>query len=463
MKCNIILYSYFLSILYIIYVISYNNIILDGSFKCVDNDAYKTCKFNNIYYFNSKWFIFSNKKNKQFNYCINAYAKRLGICWKVYTYNIKDIYKNVKVGKIYKSISSPFQLTYTRNYGHALWDDLYSLYTSLVKLGYKNEKFNLILNKNYGKTHYLIDIMKVLEKFSKGNIIYLNKYKNITILFKTLIVGSSHQCQRCVTLDYTLKYSREYNITKLIRNRMYEVFRIYPQITNPIEGIIIHNKRYSRYEINILKNIEQYYRNDKFIRLKYIDYRNITNFYEQLKLMSKTHIYISGPGTGLLNFPFIADPGIIIHLGHIHFGCPQYLEQYMLEGSPHFKAFYYSPQMRMNPLNYTYMLSLINLAKESVLNYDIFNSKKEENLNDIGKLYVRICKEHKNICNKLIDKYDWGYGKCRGIWAENVVFFPSLYTKIPELKEIVKLYSNITYNLGCKIGINESKQKQCKR
>lgn len=86
--------------------------------------------------------------------------------------------------------------------------------------------------------------------------------------------------------------------------------------------------------------------------------------------------------------------------------------------------------------------------------------KKGDNLNGIGKLYVKICSEHKSICEKLLYNYDWGYGKCRGIWAENVVYFPSLYSKIPELKNIIISY-NSTQNLGCKVGINFSKQGQC--
>lgn len=109
-------------------------------------------------------------------------------------------------------------------------------------------------------------------------------------------------------------------------------------IHNPIEGIVIHNKIYSNYEIELLKSIVSHFIGNKYIRLKYIYYNNYTSFYDQLKLMSKTHIYISGPGTGLLNFPLMSDPGVVIRLGNIHFGCPQYLEQYILQGSRHFKT-----------------------------------------------------------------------------------------------------------------------------
>lgn len=346
------------------------------------------------------------------------------------------------------------------NYGHALWDDLYSIYTSIVKIDNENARFNLVFDKKYRSTHYLNDIIHVLEKFSKGKNIYLdNLDKEKYILFKKLIVGSSHQCQRCVTLDYSLKYSRKYNITKLIRNRMYDVFSIKPDFSYPIYGIIVNNKRYSMKEKEMLHRVIAYYKLNKFIRLQYIDYKNYSTFENQLKLLSKTHIYISGPGTGLLNFPFMSDPGVVIHLGHIHFGCPQYLEQYILEGSPHIKAIYYSPQLRMKEMNYSYALELINSARRFIeKNNDIYVNK-DDNLNEIGKLYVKICKEHKTLCENLIKEYDWGYGKCRGIWAENVVFFPSLYRKIPQLNDVVKLYNN-SNNLGCEVGVNYSKQSQ---
>lgn len=191
---------------------------------------------------------------KYTNICVNAYAKKLGVCWNVYIYPIKSN-KNIKynISKIYKGINVPFKLTYNNNYGHAFWDDLYSVYTSIVKAGFKKEKFNLVIDKVNQNTLYLKDIYSVMEKFCKGQIINLNIIKNKCILFEKLIVGSSHQCQRCITLDYSLKYSREYNITKLYRDRMYEVYNIKPSFNYPIEGIIAHNKRYNQYEIDILK------------------------------------------------------------------------------------------------------------------------------------------------------------------------------------------------------------------
>lgn len=434
-----------------------------GYINCIDEGLYKTCIFKNIYYYNNRWIIYSNTYNST-NLCLNIYSQQLYYCWKPFIYSYNE-YHNISlpIEKVYYDLSIPFLLTYKKNYGHAFWDDLYAVYTSIVKCGYKNEKFNLVIPNNYKvkEIHFLNDIYNVAQKFSKGSNIYLNRLKNNIILFKTLIVGSSHHCQRCVTTDYSLKYSREYNITRLFRDRMYEVYNIIPKYENPIEGIIVDNKRYNDYEKGVLQSIIKHFKRSKIIKLSYIDFRNYTTFYNQLKLLSRIHIYISGPGTGLMNFPFIPDPGVVIHLGHIHFGCPQYLEQYMLEGSPHYKAFYYSPEKRMKRMNYSYVINLIENAYNYIKSNKRIYIQREENLNSIGKLFVKICRENKEVCERLISNYDWGYGKCRGIWAENVVYFPSLYTKISELKKIVELY-NSTQNLGCKVGINYSKQKQCK-
>lgn len=304
------------------------------------------------------------------------------------------------------------------------------------------------------------DIYNVIEKFSKGKLYFSNTMINRIVLFKSLMVGASHQCQRCITLDYSLKYSREYNITKLLRDRMYKAFNITPTFNFPLLGVIVHNKRFSVYEIELLKNLTNYYNNNKIIQLQYIDYANISGFYNQLKLLSKVHLYISGPGTGLLNFPFISDPGIVIHLGHVHFGCPQYLEQYILEGSPHIKTIYYSSKMRMKKMNFTYLVNLINKSLKYIEKNSSFYIPKTDNLNYEGKLFVRICNDYKNICENLIRKYNWAKG-CRGIWAENVIYFPSLYKHIPQLKDIVLSYNDsYNINLGCKIGINYSKQNQ---
>lgn len=65
--------------------------------------------------------------------------------------------------------------------------------------------------------------------------------------------------------------------------------------------------------------------------------------------------------------------------------------------------------MRMNKLNFTYLISLISLAKKYIENNNIFSICKGDNLNDIGKLYEKICKDHKNVCRNLLNKYDWDY------------------------------------------------------
>lgn len=451
------------SFVFIIYIIItyniYNNNILLGSVKCFDKESYKTCLYNNVYFFNGNWHIYS-ANFIHMNVCVNIFARKLGLCWKM-KYLLYDKYKNneIYIHKIYSDISIPFKLTYNINYGHAFWDDLYSIYTSMVKIGFKSKNFNLIIQDTFKNTRYLKDIYSVLEKFSKGKNIFTNDLKNKIILFKRIIVGSSHQCQRCVTTDYSLKYSREYNITRILRDRMYEVYNIKPLYKHPFDGIIVHNKRYSNYEKSILKRVIKYFNNNKEIKLRYIDFSNIKGFYKQLKILSTVHIYISGPGTGLLNFPFIADPGVVIHLGHIHFGCPQYLEQYMLEGSPHIKAFYYSSRLRKKNMSFDYTIHLITKGIEYIKNNRIIYVKRTENLNGEGKLFIRICKEYKEICDKLIKRYDWAYGRCRGIWAENVVYFPSVYKYVPQLKNAV-ISINESYNLGCKVGINHSNQNQ---
>lgn len=193
----------------------------------------------------------------------------------------------INLNKKYTGLNIPFRFTYNNNYEDTLWHHIYSI---------------LVMNKTKTKSHFLKDIHNVIQQFSNGKIIYLNDLKDKIILFDKLIVGSSHQCQSCVSLDYSLKYSREYNITRLYRERMYKVYDIKPSFNYPIEGIIVSNKRYSQYEMNLLINITKHYQNSNYIKLYYIDFKNIKSFYKQLKLMRGIHIYISGPGTCLLNF-----------------------------------------------------------------------------------------------------------------------------------------------------------------
>lgn len=357
-----------------------------------------------------------------------------------------------------------FYQTYNKNHGHLLWDDIYSVYSSIVRFNYSSSIINIIPYNMKINTNKLNDLQNIIIKFFGGKVIDNSELKERITLFKTFITGSSRHCQRCINTDYTLKDSREYNITKLMRNRLYKSYNIKQKEyskNNIINGIIIDNKRYNIKEKEILfefiKNINNNYNN---VNLKYINYKDIKLFSNQLKLLSQTNIYISGPGTGLLYFPFLIDPGIVIHLGHIHFGCPQYLEQYIAEGCSYIKSLYYPPNERMNGLNITILNDLFNEGLHIINSYNkplYYN--KGDNLNQIGKLFVKICEENYNLCNEIIEKFDWCNNKCRGVWAENFLFFPSLY-KNKTLIEVINKYKVYESELGCEIGVLKSKQSQ---
>lgn len=202
------------------------------------------------------------------------------------------------------------------NIGHALFDGLYPLYLALVKFGYKDSSFTLLSSDWDNKQAMAYDI---ITKFSGNHLMeYHHLDKSKLIYFKTLVAGTGMAGNRVINTEYTLYGEKEYKALSLFKDRLLKAYNI--QIDKPInkkyKAIIIRNKRFSNYEISVINQVIDLFK-DK-LDIKFIDwYHDYRSFEEQMKELEDVDIHITGPGTGMLYMPFLKKGAVNINLGYM--------------------------------------------------------------------------------------------------------------------------------------------------
>lgn len=407
--------------------------------KCIGSSYNRTCLYSNIYYSSNKWWYFTNSR-KTIVKCVAICSKKSNICFKP---NITN--RNIKYKRKLTGLVTYVRLCGTMNIGHLLFDNLYSIYLSLLKFNFRMTPFTIILSKNNLKIKN--DWISIFEKFSMNRIIYEKEIGETAILIEKLIVGLAHQCQRCTTKDYSIPGGKEYKATWWMRKRMYYVYNLTKCPTK--YGLIVNNKRFTKNEKKILHNVSEIFKSK--YRIKYIDWRKYYNFFDQLQILICTNMYISGPGTGLLNFPFISDPGVIINLGGLYRGCPSFMEQYVEEGSPHFVSLYYPSNKRVYGLQKKEITILIERGLYVLNNWNAYKEYHVSNLNIEGEIFKRISYNYPQIMNKFLNDTDWSREGGIGIWAEKLIYFPYCYNKNYIADVVFKVVSQYENKIGCKI------------
>ncbi len=204
------------------------------------------------------------------------------------------------------------------NIGHALWDGLYPLYVALIKFGYKDAPFTLLTSPWDNKKSMAYDI---ITKFSGSKLLeYHNLDKSKIIHFKTLVAGTGSAGNRVINKSYTLYGEKEYKALTLFKERLLKVYNIKVDklLNKKPKVIIIKNKRFTSYEISIIQDIVDSYK-DK-LDIKYIDwYHDYQSFDEQLKELEDVDIHISGPGTGMMYMPLLKKGAVNINLGYMEY------------------------------------------------------------------------------------------------------------------------------------------------
>merc|ERR1712232_683738 len=87
--------------------------------------------------------------------------------------------------------------------------------------------------------------------------------------------------------------------------------------TDPVQAIIVDNKRFSDVDRNMLRTFT--HRDSSVAKggivVDFIEWPKVGDFAAQLRLLDRTDIYVSSPGTALTYAPFLWDHRVFVALG----------------------------------------------------------------------------------------------------------------------------------------------------
>lgn len=312
---------------------------MDSNVNYINIENILHAKYSNLYYINSKFYYFTIKNNKKNikkmktlggpEHLRRLHENDYNILPIIKYFNNKlDLEKYVLTLKI-KNIITPtlhFSHYYDHNIAHGLYDALYPIFLCYLRF-FKEKKydlFNMFIN-------ILIDpggwkmpngyiatrdwVLNVFKDFCMGGKLLLSNNTNYNIKFDTLLVGGWHAGISFVNNKFIMPGKNIYALEKF-RNRFLKAYNILSsKKTKKLKILIINSKRYSKEEKkNLIKILVEYTRKND-IEIQFINWKNIPNFKEQLKIINNADIHISSAGTSMLNFPFLKDNSIHINLG----------------------------------------------------------------------------------------------------------------------------------------------------
>ena len=382
-----------------------------SSYKIIGDIDNLSIEYKNLYYINQKFYYFTDNKEINLPY-VNKFTNTYG--WKpeiVYFNNLQELkkhllqytFENINIGAIADNL-------WYGNIGHALWDGFYPIYVALVKFGYENKNFVLFTSDWHNKKTMSYD---VITKFS-GNLLREYSKEQNNIIFDVFVAGTGSTGNRVMSSDYTLYGEKEYNALTLFKQRLLQSYdiKIDKPINTKLKAIIINNKRYSSYEIDIIKEVVNKYKNDERIDIKFIDwYHHYKSFADQLKELEDVDIHITGPGTGMMYMPFLKKGAVNINLGYIEhtqtntarpnikidnttksdFLVPGYMEQSVCAATNYVSTIYYD-RYQYNNIEINPLIDSIEYAIDVAKG----NKKAESNHFKDAQIYIEYCKRCHN-------------------------------------------------------------------
>ncbi|NDG31976.1 hypothetical protein EB118_18120, partial [bacterium] len=229
-------------------------------FETIDSTDQLSIKYTNLYYLDNQfWYFTTDPKEKPpyVNKWTNTYGWRPNI--KIFdsqsniqtflTYNYPNI-ESISLGLLSDNL-------WYGNVGHALFDGLYPVYLASVKFGYDDSPFVYLTND---WTNNKVTADEAIRLFSKTKQILNYPKIDRNIIFNTLICGTGNTGNRVISKQYTL-YGKKYDAIYKFKKRIMQTCGAEHDrlINSPIQGIIVHNKRYSVEEQKIIDNVIEYF------------------------------------------------------------------------------------------------------------------------------------------------------------------------------------------------------------
>ena len=165
-------------------------------------------------------------------------------------------------------------------------------------------------------------------------------------------------------------------------------------------------------------------------------------------MLAQTDLYITGPGTGMLLHPFMAEGSFVLNLGecknHVNFErCPTpkvkhplFMDQYVAEGTPYQRALYFSSKSICNGgYNKHELMQLIEISRTSI-GFKI-PVPQFSNLSPEGRVFVETCSRNETLCNVVMPEFNE-----ENTWMETFVYEMGPWDK-GTLKEVCKKYKSV--------------------
>lgn len=368
-------------------------------FECYElyNDTH--CEFHNIFFDGQSFFASTNEYNNIKPVMINP--MNLTKYWKPKRLNSTNF--NEKKLSTRKGISFIVENTYANNIGHTLLDVLHPLFLKLLMLNFSSDQeFDLYINRN----NYVdigIDrkfprkIQEVFTSFSKGSMYLLDpkppKLKELVII-EHLYAGVGRLGQRYINRKFNMPAAIDFNSIQQFRNRFYKIYNIsIPKKRDKI--LFVNNRRFAicrkQFKSLALKFGNQFPQYTS----KYVSYKGIP-FRDQLILLSETILYVTGPGTAMLNFIFLTDKTFMYNTGDAHDNRKdRYLEELIVESLPYVQVFYYYGDTISN----SYDFSKINEDLSDIVKTHLIPNNFSRNWNESGSGLSFVAKKYTYYCD----------------------------------------------------------------
>jgi hypothetical protein len=293
------------------------------------------------------------------------------------------------------------------NIAHALLDGLYPIYLSMIKFGDIHNDF-VYFSHSWDNRKTLST--EAINTFSGNELVNTSEMSNKSVFCKNLVSGcgtGKTLAGNCViNKNYKTYGQEEHSAFSIFKERMLSRFGLFPNkpINSIPKVIIVHNKRFSDNEVNILKKLEKIF--NKELDIRYINwYHDYNSFGDQMNEIQDVDIQISGPGTGMLYLPFLKNGAVNINLGYIDStqkntsrpnifieGCtkddhliPGWMEQSVCSATEYVSTLYYD---RYNS-NILEIEKLSSLLKEGL---SILGKKQINNWNVDALVFKEYCK-----------------------------------------------------------------------
>lgn len=352
-----------------------------------DHGPIHTCKFDNLYVFNGSY-IAHIIKGDAFPALTSRVVLRSGNNPRMLSYLLRvrthasygalqlAIHALGHTPKLFDGMTLAYQPLWHFNIGHALYDGLYPAFVSAITWSKHNEPFHVLFLGGHNAPNVVKMLPgaferneKVIELITGKSLIRSWVFDELPDYyfgkFDTIIFGMGANGQKVdVNANFSLGSSRALGAAQLFRRFVYNSFQIQPRVSpgDTLQGIIVHNRRWGEKKPSWVDLVSAKVAKQK-VRMQYIMW-GVTGteekrtspsppteaFIDQLRLVSKTDIYLSSPGTAIMYQHFLPDGAVVINMGEDPALPRHFMEEYMTEGAPYIRALYYWPVGSHGPI-----------------------------------------------------------------------------------------------------------------